>query len=103
LERRWRHLHPCGFATTTFCRVPRVRTAEGQVETLTVPWAGPRSRWTLLDERFAIEVLLAARGVSAAADLLGLSWDQMHGINGTGGGAGPAPARMGGALPSGPG
>jgi transposase len=34
----------------------------------------------LLYERFAIEVLLAARGVSAAADLLGLSWDQMHGI-----------------------
>jgi transposase len=32
----------------------------------------------LLHERFAIEVQLAARGVSAAAELLGLSWDQMH-------------------------
>ena len=32
----------------------------------------------LLYERFAIEVLLACRSVSAAAELLGLSWDQLQ-------------------------
>jgi transposase len=57
-----------------------VRTAEGKVETVPVPWAGARSRFTLLYERFAIEVLLACRSVSAAGELLGCSWDQLHAI-----------------------
>lgn len=80
VERRWRHLDTCGFETRLVCRVPRVRTAEGKVETVPVPWAGQRSRFTLLYERFAIEVLLASRSVSAAAQLLGLSWDQLQAI-----------------------
>ena len=80
VERRWRHLDTCGFETVLVCRVPRVQTPAGKVETVPVPWAGPRSRFTLLYERFAIEVLLACRGVSAAAELLGLSWDQLHAI-----------------------
>ena len=80
VERRWRHLDTCGFETLLVCRVPRVRTPEGKVETVPVPWAGKRSRFTLLYERFAIEVLLACRSVSAAAELLGLSWDQLQAI-----------------------
>ena len=78
VERRWRHLDTCGFETLIVCRVPRVQTAEGKTETVAVPWAGKRSRFTLLYERFAIEVLLACRSVSAASELLGLSWDQLH-------------------------
>lgn len=78
VERRWRHLDTCGFETVIVCRVPRVRTAEGKVETVPVPWAGKRSRFTLSYERFALDVLLACRSVSAAAELLGLSWDQLH-------------------------
>ena len=80
VERRWRHLDTCGFETLLVCRVPRVQTPEGKVETVPVPWAGKRSRFTLLYERFAIEVLLACRSVSAAAELLGLSWDQLQAI-----------------------
>lgn len=80
VERRWRHLDTCGFETQVVCRVPRVRTLEGKVETVPVPWAGARSRFTLLYERFAIEVLLACRSVSAAAELLKLSWDELHSI-----------------------
>lgn len=80
VERQWRHLDTCGFETLIICRVPRVQTPEGRIETVPVPWAGPRSRFTLLYERFAIEVLLAARSLSAAAELLGLSWDQMQRI-----------------------
>ena len=80
VARSWRHLDTCGFETLINCRVPRVQTPEGKVETVPVPWAGPRSRFTLLYERFAIEVLLACRSVSAAAELLGLSWDQLQRI-----------------------
>lgn len=78
VERRWRHLDTCGFETVIVCRVPRLERPEGKIETVPVPWAGKRSRFTLLYERFAIEVLLACRGVSAAAELMGLSWDQLH-------------------------
>lgn len=80
VERKWRHLDTCGFETLLSCRVPRVRTAEGKVETVPVPWAGRRSRFTLLFERFVVEVLLACRSVSAASQLLDLSWDQLQGI-----------------------
>jgi len=44
-----------------------------------VPWAEPRSRFTLLFERFAIDVLLEC-DVKAAADILSISWDEAHTI-----------------------
>ena len=56
------------------------QTAEGKVETVPVPWAGARSRFTLRDERFAIGVRLACHSVSAAAELMGLSWDELQRI-----------------------
>ena len=37
VERRWRHLDTCGFETAILCRVPRVQTPEGKVETVRVP------------------------------------------------------------------
>ena len=40
-----------------------------------VPWAAPHGRFTLLFERFAVEVLLASATVSQACALLGISWD----------------------------
>ena len=40
-----------------------------------VPWAAPHGRFTVLFERFAVEVLLASATVSQACALLGISWD----------------------------
>jgi len=97
-ERRWRHLDTCGFETLIVCRVPRVQTPEGKVETIPVPWAGQRSRFTLLYERFAIEVLLACRSVSAAAELLGTLVGSAALDHGAGGGARLGAARAGGAA-----
>ena len=39
VERCWRHLDTCGFETRLRCRVPRVQTPAGKVETVPVPWA----------------------------------------------------------------
>jgi transposase len=80
VERFWKHLDSCGFETLLAARVPRLRLPEGRVETAAVPWAQKGSRFTLLYERFAIEVISASANVSAASRLLGLSWDQVHGI-----------------------
>jgi transposase len=42
---------------------------------VSVPWAEPKSRFTLLFERLAIDMLREC-GVSGAADILGISWDE---------------------------
>jgi transposase len=79
-ERRWRHLDTMQFTTELVARLPRSRCPEHGVQTLAPPWAGKHSRFTLLFEAFAIEVLRACRTVKAAAALLGLGWDSMQTI-----------------------
>jgi transposase len=46
-----------------------------------LPWAEPGSRFTALFERLAIDWLQAS-SQKAVADRLGLSWDEVHGIQG---------------------
>ncbi|MFM7206791.1 MAG: helix-turn-helix domain-containing protein [Planctomycetaceae bacterium] len=50
------------------------------MKTIVPPWAGKHSRFTLLFDAFAIEVLQACRNVKAAAAILGLSWDSLQTI-----------------------
>jgi transposase len=76
-ERTWRHLDSCQFATMLRARVPRVECPDHGVRQASVPWAEPRSRFTLLFERFAISVLLET-DVAGAAKILGISWDEAH-------------------------
>jgi transposase len=67
------------YTTLLHARPPRVECSEHGVRTVRLPWADPKARFTLLFERFAIEVLLQA-SVDAAAKLLRLSWDEAWGI-----------------------
>jgi len=76
-ERTWRHLDSCHFATVLRARIPRVECPAHGVRQARVPWAEPRSRFTLLFERFAISVLLET-DVAGAAKILGISWDEAH-------------------------
>ena len=48
--------------------------------TVKAPWAGEYSRFTLLFERFAIDVLLSAKSITDAVKILRLSWFQIHEI-----------------------
>ena len=79
-ERRWRHLDTMRFETILEACVPRSNCVQCGVKTIHVPWASRHSRFTVMFEVFAIEVLEAASSVSAAAMLLGLSWDSAHTI-----------------------
>ena len=78
-ERSWRHLDSCQFETHLRARIPRVHCDKHGVKQARVPWAAPRARFTLLFERFAIDVLLET-DVLAAARLLRISWDQAQHI-----------------------
>lgn len=77
--RRWRHLDSCQFKTVLQADVPVVECQQHGSQTVQVPWAEKSSRFTLLFERFAIEVL-AACPASRAAELLNISWDEADGI-----------------------
>ncbi len=79
-ERRWRHLDSCQFKTILTARVPRVKCPEHGVKVVDVPWAEKHSRFTILFERLAIDVLLATQTVKGAMSILGTKWDQTWNI-----------------------
>ncbi len=81
-KRTWRHLDTMQFSTYLHCEVPRVRCDTHGIKTVTIPWAGKNSRFTLLFEAFAIRVLTASRSVEEARKLLGLNWHQVETIKG---------------------
>jgi transposase len=77
--RSWRHLDTCQFQTFLHAQTPRVQCPTHGVVQARVPWAEPRSRFTLLFERLAIDVLKSC-SLTAAGRLLDLSWDEAWGI-----------------------
>ena len=74
-ERTWRHLDVMQFTTLIRAKVPRANCLEHGVGTVRTPWAEPNSRFTLLFEAFAVQVIAACRSLTQAADLLRLDWD----------------------------
>jgi transposase len=78
-ERRWRHLDTCQYRTILHAEPPRSECSEHGVKVVRLPWAESGSRFTALFEGLAIAWLKSA-SQQAVADLLRLSWDEMHGI-----------------------
>lgn len=79
-ERSWRHLDAMQFQTILTARVPRSSCEACGVKTIAIPWAGKHSRFTLMFEAFAIDMLLAARSVQAAAMMLSIDWSTAQNI-----------------------
>lgn len=75
-ERRWRHLDTMQYRTILHAEPPRVKCPEHGVKQVQLPWAEKNSRFTLLFERFSIDVLLATQTVQGAAGILRASWDE---------------------------
>lgn len=74
-ERVWRHLDSCQYKTLLHARIPRVQCPEHGVLQVRVPWAEPKSRFTLLFERLAIDVMMEC-DITGATRILGISWDE---------------------------
>lgn len=79
-ERVWRHLDTCQFKTMLHARVPRVDCPEHGVLQVKVAWAEARGRFTLLMERFIIDVLQQCANVTAAQRIMRISWDEAWGV-----------------------
>lgn len=79
-ERSWRHLDTMQFQTIITCRMPRSACPTHGVKSIHVPWASDQSRFTMLFEHFAIDVIHASKSTVQAMGILRLSWDQVHRI-----------------------
>lgn len=79
-RRSWRHLDMMQFTTTIHAKTPRTSCPQHGVKTILVPWAEAHSRFTLLFEHFAIEVLQATASITQAQSLLRLAWDAVQRI-----------------------
>lgn len=80
-RRKWRHLDTCQMQTVLLAEVPRVECPEHGVHLVRVPWAEAGSRFTAMFEAIVIDLLKVAP-ISAVAEHMGLSWDQVDGIQG---------------------
>jgi transposase len=78
--RTWRHLDTCQFETHLHAAIPRVQCPTHGVKQVRVPWAEPRSRFTLLMERLVIDLILQCSTVKGACAIAGVSWDEAWGI-----------------------
>lgn len=77
--REWRHLDTCQLQTTLVASVPRTRCPVHGVRIVQIPWAESYGHFTLLFEGLVLSWLQEA-SQSGVAEILGLSWDEVHGI-----------------------
>jgi transposase len=68
------------FETVLLAEVPRLLYPDGHTEMLSVPWAEPHGRFTLLFQGWAVQVLQACSTVQDACELLRISWHTAHAI-----------------------
>ncbi len=78
-DRAWRYLDSGPFVTWVHARIPRVRCLVHGVRQVRIPWALPRTHFTIAFERWAIDVLRET-DVLGGTRLLRLSWDEAWGI-----------------------
>ena len=77
--RQWRHLDTCQLKTVLEAEVPRVSCPEHGVQQVAVPWSEAGGRFTALFEAMVI-AWLGEAPIKAVAELMGLSWDHVDGI-----------------------
>ncbi|MEM6699824.1 MAG: ISL3 family transposase [Bacteroidota bacterium] len=79
-ERQWRHLDTCDHETHIHSRIPRTQCDKCGIHRVLAAWTRPYSKFTLLFERHAIEVLQNNQVLSRSAQQLNISLDEMRGI-----------------------
>lgn len=73
VERQWQHLNFFEHHCFLHCKVPRITTGDGKVQTVNVPWARAQSGFTLLFEAFALALIEREMPVNRVAQILGVN------------------------------
>ena len=79
-KRRWRHLNFFQHECYLYGDIPRVRTEDGHVRLVDVPWAMPGSSFTLLFEQLVQDQVKGGMSARSAGNLLGISGKRVFGI-----------------------
>jgi transposase len=79
-ERVWRHLDCMEFQTHVHCRLPRIKTHEGKIQTIEYDWAESGFSYTKKFENKCIESLQSTHNRKSAAALMRVSDDRICGI-----------------------
>ena len=69
-EKTWRHLNFFQHESYLHCRVPRIKTKDGKVRMVEVPWARAGSGFTLLFEAFAMALIEKEMPINKVGELL---------------------------------
>ncbi len=77
-ERIWRHLDTMQYATYIHCRIPRIKTNEGKIESVQVPWAEEDTRHTYLFEDKTIKVIQATHNQTQSGAIMKLSQEKVN-------------------------
>jgi transposase len=71
-ERIWKHLNFFENSSYIYCRVPRITTSEGKVETIETPWSRSGSGFTLLFEGFGMQLIENEMSINKASSIMGI-------------------------------
>lgn len=78
--RRWRHLDTMQFKTFIKARLPRFKSADGKVKTLSAPWADSHERHSFFFECAVIDLLCATQNQTKTAKLMRCTFDVVNRI-----------------------
>ena len=70
LDRSWQHLNFFEHTCYLHAKVPRIKTREGNVKQVMLPWARPNSGFTLLFEAYAMSLVESEMPINKAARIL---------------------------------
>ena len=70
-EKTWRHLNFFEHQCFLHCKVPRIKTSEGKVQLISVPWAREGSGFTLLFESFVMLLIESEMPMNKIGVLMG--------------------------------
>jgi transposase len=69
-EKRWRHLNFFQYECYLHCRVPRIKTKDGKICMVEVPWSRAGSGFTLLFEAFSMALIEKEMPINKVGELL---------------------------------
>jgi transposase len=79
-RRTWRHIDFFQYECYLHARIPRIKTEEGKVKLVKVPWAEEGSSFSLLFERKVLELVQNGMNVSRAGRTIGIGSGQVYRI-----------------------
>jgi transposase len=78
--RRWRHLDILQYKTFIVAKIPRVKSKDGKIRSVSTPWASEGNRHTFLFETLVINWLLATQNQTKTASMLRIGFNLVNRI-----------------------